>query len=199
MLTNTDLELAKLRLLGFNCYDISDDIVICMKDTLEILMIPDTVKSLSYDSVLKINAKLRDYSGSNVNLKVCGGKNLESISCLLDFVRFNTIDLSELDTSNVTDMSNMFFGCSANEIDLRSLDTYGVWIMDNMFKSSNIHKLDLSTLKVDKLCCASDIFHNCISNNIIINKEAFDRINCLNGYAYDAGNSRNIVFNIIDN
>ncbi|WP_207492786.1 BspA family leucine-rich repeat surface protein [Enterococcus faecalis] len=57
-----------------------------------------------------------------------------------------SIDLSGLDTSNVTDMSNMFFSClSLRNLNLGDLDTSNVTDMSNMFCFNNLTSLDLGS------------------------------------------------------
>lgn len=53
--------------------------------------------------------------------------------------KIETIKISNnLDTSNVTDMRKMFFGCSSlAELDLSSFNTNNVTIMNNMFMGAS--------------------------------------------------------------
>lgn len=46
---------------------------------------------------------------------------------------FTSIDFHNTDTSNVTNMSNMFFGCPAKTLDLSSFNTSNVTNRSNMF------------------------------------------------------------------
>ena len=63
------------------------------------------------------------------------------------------LDLSGLDTSKVTDMKFMFFGCSAlSSLDLSGLDTSKVTDMGAMFVScSSLSSLDLSRLDTSQV------------------------------------------------
>lgn len=65
------------------------------------------------------------------------------------FANYNqtsTLDVSKLDTSNVTDMTAMFVGCNATEIKgLNTFNTSKVTNMTSMFAGSSAKTLDLSS------------------------------------------------------
>jgi surface protein len=73
------------------------------------------------------------------------------------------IDLSIFDTSNVTDMSFMFYNStSLTEIDLSSFDTSNVTTMDSMFDGcESLIEIDLSSFNIDKVEEMTDMFYNC--------------------------------------
>ena len=76
-----------------------------------------------------------------------------------------SLDLSGLDTSRVTDMSCMFDGCSSLEsLDLSGLDTSSVERMYRMFHGcSSLTSLDLSTLDMSRVEIMSWMFRDCSS------------------------------------
>ena len=76
-----------------------------------------------------------------------------------------TIDLSEVDTSNVTAMNSMFRDCSSlTSLDLSSFDTSNVTDMHDMFwKCSSLTSLDVSGFDTSKVTTMSDMFRNCSS------------------------------------
>lgn len=79
--------------------------------------------------------------------------------------------LTELDvtktmnTSNVTNMSRMFSSCSGlTELDLSSFNTSNVTDMSYMFSyCSNLRTLDVSSFNIDKASNISGMFRNCTS------------------------------------
>ena len=73
------------------------------------------------------------------------------------------IDLKMLDTQNVTDMSNMFSGCSGlTSLDLTPLDTQNVTNMSWMFSGcSGLTSLDLSPLDTQKVTVMNQMFNDC--------------------------------------
>ncbi len=82
-----------------------------------------------------------------------------------------SVDLSGLDTSQVTDMSRMFSGCSSlEEVDLSFLDTSKVRIMgvksdgDGMFSScSSLRSVILSGLDTSNVTSMTAMFWGCSS------------------------------------
>ena len=74
-----------------------------------------------------------------------------------------SLDLSGLDTSNVTDMSRMFENCSSLEsLDLSGLDTSNVEDMSRMFENcSSLESLDLSGLDASGAKGMSEMFKGC--------------------------------------
>lgn len=79
--------------------------------------------------------------------------------------KLSSLDLSNFDTSKVTDMYNMFNGCSnLSELDLSSFNTSKVTDMDSMFYGcSKLAKLDLSNFNTSKVTMMNGMFYNCSS------------------------------------
>lgn len=75
------------------------------------------------------------------------------------------IDLSGLDTSNTTNMSSMFSGCTGLiDLDLSGLDTTNVTDMSSMFDSCNsLPDLDLSGFDTTNVTDMSGMFNSCNS------------------------------------
>ena len=77
--------------------------------------------------------------------------------------KLSSIDLSGLDTSQVTNMHGLFFGCSGlTSIDLSVLDTSKVGNMGNMFSGcSGLTSIDLSGLDTSKVTYMGNMFSGC--------------------------------------
>ena len=75
----------------------------------------------------------------------------------------NSLDLSRFNTANVTSMSSMFFGCKAlNSLDLSSFDTAKVTNMGDMFYGCTALKsLDLSSFNTANVTTMGFMFFNC--------------------------------------
>ena len=75
------------------------------------------------------------------------------------------LNLKTWDTSNVTNMDNMFYGCkSLEKINLSSFDTANVTNMDNMFYGcKEIVELDLSNFNTSKVTNMEYMFCRCES------------------------------------
>ena len=77
--------------------------------------------------------------------------------------KLTNIDLSMIDTQNVTNMRYMFFGCRGlTALDLSSFDTQNVTDMREMFYScSGLTTLDLSSFDTQNVTDMSSMFSNC--------------------------------------
>ena len=83
--------------------------------------------------------------------------------------------LKGLDTSNVTNMNNLFYGCSSlTSLDLSSLDTSKVTGMSYMFSGcSSLTSLDLSNWDTSKVTIMGNMFSRCSSlKDVYITVEA---------------------------
>ena len=91
----------------------------------------------------------------------------ENSSCLFfGFSKLQTIEgLEYLDTSNVTDMSYMFSGCSSlSELDVSNFDTSNVTDMMGMFaRSSSLTELNVSNFDTTNVTDMSYMFSYCYS------------------------------------
>lgn len=76
-----------------------------------------------------------------------------------------SLDLSALDTSNVTVMYYMFNGCTAlTSLDLSNFDTSKVTAMDSMFNGcSSLATLDLSSFDTSNVTVMDYMFNKCTS------------------------------------
>lgn len=93
---------------------------------------------------------------------------LQSMYCLLLYAGYHVtyVDVSTLDSSNVTNMSYAFSGLvSITSLDLSKLDTSKVTNMSNMFAdSTSLEFLDLSNFDASKVTSYSNMFYKCISS-----------------------------------
>ena len=76
-----------------------------------------------------------------------------------------SVDMSEFDTSNVTDMSGMFFGCSSlTSLDLDGLDTSNVTHMVDIFHGcSSLISVDMSGMNASRVKNMFQMFSGCSS------------------------------------
>lgn len=86
-----------------------------------------------------------------------------------------------LDTSNVTNMKNMFSDMSSlTQIDLSNFDTSNVTMLGNMFsRSSSISKLDLSSFNTSKVVGTNGMFND-MRSLTVLNLSSFDMANVQN-------------------
>ena len=111
-----------------------------------------------------------DGSGNSTYKLTIGGKggiiaNESMIFYFGDFDKMTSIDLSALDTSQVTDMIGMFATCSSlTSLDVSSFDTSNVTTMTWMFSEcSSLTSLDLSSFDTSNVSYMNYMFARCSS------------------------------------
>lgn len=160
-LTDTKVQsyLQKSRLLGTLTTCKSEDnhkyyLIQKSKSSYE-LLIPDDVQILSGVDI---------ESDCYAELKVVGGSGLINTSGMFSYpnsLNIKSIDLTDMDTSNVKDMSRMFMGCKAKEINISKLNTSNVEDMFGMFEGCELDRLNLSSLDTSKVTNMSFMFEYC--------------------------------------
>ena len=80
----------------------------------------------------------------------------------------SSMDLTYLDTSNVTNMYRMFYNSSATTLDLSSFDTSNVTNMSWMFNDSKATSLDLSSFDTSNVTNMYSMFYNSSATNIVL-------------------------------
>ena len=80
-----------------------------------------------------------------------------------DCISLTSLDLSNFNTSQVTDMNNMFFGCSKlTNLDVSNFNTTKVTNMGNMFSlCSSLKSLNVSSFNTTKVTNMGSMFSNC--------------------------------------
>ena len=84
-----------------------------------------------------------------------------------DCVKLKNLDLSHFNTSKVTDMSGLFARChdlTLTSLDLSHFDTSNVTDMSEMFFGNNVQNLDLSHFDTSKVTDMAGIFSECFGS-----------------------------------
>ena len=113
-----------------------------------------------------------DGSGNSTYKVTIGGKggiiaNESMIGYFYDFAKMTSIDLSALDTSEVTNMNRMFDGCSSlKSLDVSKFDTSKVTDMSDMFSAGpitpmNIEEINISNFDTSQVIDMSRMFSGC--------------------------------------
>ena len=98
-----------------------------------------------------------------VTSKLCtyiNNKPVITTAYTYNYSKASSIDLSNNDTSNITNMSNMFMGSSATSINLSDIDTSNVTNMSGMFNRSQATTLDVNHFDTSKVTNMSGMFDN---------------------------------------
>ena len=83
----------------------------------------------------------------------------------------------DFDTSAVTDMSSMFYGCSLSTLDLSSFDTSAVTNMNEMFRYCNrLTTLDLSSFDTSAVTNMMYMFYDCAKLTTIIGTHTLEEV-----------------------
>ena len=124
----------------------------------------------------KDNNNLYEVSIGSENGSLEANTNGSGMFAYLDNV--DTLDLTGLDTSNMTSMSRMFYKSkSLKNIDVSGFDTSKVVSMYGMFyECSNLVDIDLSSFNTSKVTNMGSLFNSC-SNLTSINITNFDTSN----------------------
>ena len=94
-----------------------------------------------------------------------------------------TLDVSKFDTQNVTDMRGMFDGCSAlTTLDVSKFDTKNVTNMIRMFSGCRLTTLDLSNFDTQNVTDMSWMFRYCSALTTIYASDKFVTTACDNDY-----------------
>ena len=137
----------------------------------------------------KDNNSLYEISIGSENGSVEANTNGSGMFAYLDNV--SSLDLSGLDTSNMTSMSRMFYNSkSLTNIDTSGFDTSKVVNMNGMFWGcNNLKNIDVSNFKTSKVTDINNMFADC-SSLTALDLSNFDTSNVLymgNPYNYSYG------------
>ncbi|HCV3198509.1 TPA: BspA family leucine-rich repeat surface protein [Listeria monocytogenes] len=89
-----------------------------------------------------------------------------------------SLDLSNLDTSNVTSMRQMFYSNAATSLDLSNFDTSNVTDMYYMFAASAATSLDLSNWDTSNVISMDSMFYGSLATSLDVS--SFDTSNVTN-------------------
>ena len=94
------------------------------------------------------------------NIQNLNTSQVTDMSYMFFCSRVTSLDLSTFDVSNVTDMSDMFHGCDATSIKLDNWNLSKIVSMKRMFENGKITSLSLN-LNTENVTDMSDMFHGC--------------------------------------
>ena len=104
------------------------------------------------------------YKGTEIDLSNFDTSLVTDMSSMFDNCsNLTSLDLSKLDTGNVTTMNEMFNGCRAfTSLDISTFDTKSLTDMSEMFYDcTNLQSLYVANLDTSKVSNMSNMFYNC--------------------------------------
>lgn len=119
-----------------------------------------------YDKIRPINTScwFAGYTGDSLDLRNLDTSNVTDMACMfVGSSNLTGLDLSNFNTRNVTDMSHMFDSCdNLTKLDLSNFNTRNVTYMKSMFHScNNLTKLDVSNFNTSNVTDMSEMFCGC--------------------------------------
>lgn len=126
--------------------------------------VTQSLKVINKSQITDIRNLFSNYNGEKLDLSEFDTSKVTNMSCMFNRCRkLKDIDFSGFDTSKVKDMSGMFFGCyELGEIDLSEFDTSRVKDMASMFTGCySLKSINLSNFNVDRLKDVKFMFRGC--------------------------------------
>lgn len=163
--------ISKAKLLG-TYSNVGDVHIINVSDNLTLAYIPETINQLYANT----------FSDTKRNLKIIGGNGLITTSYMFYKCEFDSLDISCLDMSNVTDASLMFNNCIIkNGIDMRMLNSSKVEAMNYMFSDCISKSIILNGIDTSKVKSMHKMFFGCTCDNIDLRNLNTSNVNDMTG------------------
>ena len=140
---------------------------------------PETNKELR-----KIIVKRIKDEGNEVDLNDIDTSNIKDMSDLFGGTYFNG-DISKWNVSNVTNMGDMFFECKSFNKDISSWDVSNVKDMSGMFYKCESFNQDISNWDVSNVTNMSEMFYKCFKFKKDISNWDVSNVNDNDNMFYD--------------
>ncbi|MBR2038264.1 MAG: BspA family leucine-rich repeat surface protein [Lachnospiraceae bacterium] len=173
---------------GENCWDVS-----ATGDGSVIAWERDGILYVAADGVIVLGRSTAGLFSSFTNVTSIAFNNNVDTSQVTDMQdmflgcwNLQTIDLSCFDTSNVCNMSSMFGSTPIQQLDVSMLDTSNVTSMAGMFANcENLQYLDLSNFNTVKVDSMSSMFGNCyVLSYVDLSSFNTENVSDMNGLFY---------------
>ena len=107
----------------------------------------------------------------HINIENVDTSKVTNMSSFLSGTAITEIDLSGLDTSKVTNMSNFLAGTAITEIDLSGLDTSKVTNMSSFLSLSRVKKINLSGVNTQSVTTMSGFLKYCSIQSLTVGED----------------------------
>ena len=119
------------------------------------------------DGIIANESMIGYFAGFNkitsIDLSALDTSEVTNMGAMFERSGLTSLDLSNFDTSKVTDMSAMFERSGLTSLDLSNFDTSKVTDMSAMFERSDLTSLDVSTFDTSKVTNMSNMFFRCVN------------------------------------
>lgn len=144
----------------------------------------ETVMGVACDTNRRTLAQLFSNSTDHEFLEVTGLQtiNVTDMSYMFYFTESlsGMLDCSTFNTKNVVSMDRMFNECGADDINVSSFDTSKVTTMEEMFTSTYCKELDLSSFNMSSVVNTDNMFRRCTSTERVYCRTKADAIKMRN-------------------
>ena len=107
--------------------------------------------------------------------------NVSFMGRMFDYMNCDEIIFGNFNTSNSNNMINMFCNSTIKKLDLRSFDTSNVKDMSDMFRYCSIGYLDLSSFRIGAYTSLKNMFMGSIIDEVIIDKSQQKLLHAIKG------------------
>ena len=124
------------------------------------------IESISAGGFAPEYVSFRNYKGSVLTLKGLDTSNVTNMGDMFSGCsNLTSLDVSKFNTSNVTDINSMFYNCSGlTSLNVSKFNTSKVTNMDGMFYNcGSLTSLDLSNFDTSNVTDMSGMFQGCIT------------------------------------
>ena len=143
---------------------------------------PDGVGIFNIKYLTTMENMFDGWNGTSIDLSDLDTRNITNMHWMFcNCEKLTTLNLNNFNTSNVTDMHGMFYSCSSlTTLDVSNFNTSNVTDMHYMFRGcSSLTSLDVSNFNTSKVTDMSFMFRNC-SSLITLNVSNFNTSNATN-------------------
>ena len=132
------------------------------------------------------------------NIEKLNTSNITNMSNMFSYSSITNVNLRGLDLSNVTDMSEMFSYCNITNVNLSGLDLSNVTDMSEMFSYCNITNVNLSGLDLSSVIDMSSMFNNSKVVSVDFSNSDTSNVRRMSGMFYACSRLTNVNLTGID-
>ena len=135
---------------------------------------------------------------TEIDLSNFNTTNITNMSHMFDASRATSLDLSRFDTSSVTNMSQMFLGSHATTLDLSNFNTSNVKDMNGMFNMCQATTINVNNFDLSSIDSMEGMFTNAKATNISLKNIDTSNITSMRATFFGTQNLESIDLSYFD-
>ena len=145
------------------------------------------IENLNTSEVTNMHSMFNGYGGTSLDLSNFDTSIVTDMGCMFaDCKNLTSLDLANFNTSKVTDMGGMFMNCeSLTSLDVSNFNTSKVTGMSGMFSYTGLKELDISSFNTANVRAMASMFYGCESLTTIYASDKFVTTKVKNEYDHD--------------